>query len=114
MLHRTGGWHLYLITNFKLNYKSGKSNRDADGLSRRPSEIFPNVIKPLTSAVLVGKELPLVESIVSENATLEKSSEDKEMQELSSIDWAFEQRKNAAISRVIEILETGLKPSVRI
>lgn len=82
--------------NFKLNYKTGKSNRDADGLSRRPTEIFPNVIKALTSAVLVEKEeLPLAENIVlSENATLEKVSEDKEMQEFNSIDWAFEQRKD--------------------
>lgn len=87
--------------NFKLNYKAGKSNRDA-------AEIFPNVIKALKSAVLVEKkELPLAESIVlSENATLEKASEDKEMQAFSSIDWAFEQRKDAAIKRVIEILET--------
>lgn len=94
--------------NFKLNYKTGKSNRDADGLSRRPAEIFPNVIKALQSVVLVEKEeLPLAESIVlSENATLEKASEDKEMQEFSSIDWAFEQRKDAAIKRVIEYLET--------
>lgn len=54
----------------------------------------------------------MAESIVlSENATLEKASEDKEMQEFSSIDWAFEQRKDAAIKRVIEILETGSKPS---
>lgn len=58
------------------------------------------------------EEIPLAESIVlSENATLEKASEDKEMQEFSSIDWAFEQRKDAAIKRVIEILETGSKPS---
>lgn len=93
--------------NFKLNYKTGKSNRDADGLSRRPAEILPNVIKALKSALLVEKELSLAESIVlSENATLEKASEDKEMQEFSSIDWAFEQRKDAAIKRVIEILET--------
>lgn len=54
----------------------------------------------------------MAESIVLlENATLEKASEDKEMQEFSSIDWAFEQRKDAAIKRVIEILETGFKPS---
>ena len=33
--------------NFKLVYKSGKSNRDADGLSRRPTEVFPDVIKAL-------------------------------------------------------------------
>lgn len=94
--------------NFKLNYKTGKSKIDADGLSRRPAEILPNVIKALKSALLVEKEeLSLAESIVlSENATLEKASEDKEMQEFSSIDWAFEQRKDAAIKRVIEILET--------
>lgn len=42
--------------NFKLNYKAGKSNRDADGLPRRPAEIFPNVIKALKSAVLVEKK----------------------------------------------------------
>lgn len=36
--------------NFKLNYKNGKSIKDADSLFRRPAEIFPNVIKALTSA----------------------------------------------------------------
>lgn len=97
--------------NCKLHYKTGKSNRAADGLSRLPAEIFPNVIKALTSAVLVGKEeLPLAESIVlSENATLERASEDKEMQEFGSIYWAFEQRKDAGIKGAIEILETGFK-----
>lgn len=81
--------------NFKLNYKTGKSNRDADGLSRRPAEILPNVIKALKSALLVEKEeLSLAESIVlSENATLEKASEDKEMQEFSSIDWLLNNEK---------------------
>lgn len=33
------------------------------------------------------------------------------MQEFSNIDWALEQRKDAAINRIIEILETGFKPS---
>lgn len=81
--------------NFKLNYKTGKSNRDADGLSRRPAEILPNVIKALKSALLVEKEeLSLAESIVlSENATIEKASEDKEMQEFSSIDWLLNNEK---------------------
>lgn len=55
----------------------------------------------------------MAESIfLSENATLEKASEDKEMQEFSSIVWAFEQRKDAAIKRV-ETFETGFKPSSR-
>lgn len=111
MLHR---WLASLCnSNFKLNYKTGKSNRDADGLCHRRAEIFPNVIKAFTSAVLVGKEEhPLAESIVSsENASLEKANEDKEMQEFSSIDWAFEQRKDTAIKRAIEILDTRFKPS---
>lgn len=37
--------------NFKLNYKNGKSIKDADSLFRRPAEIFPNVLKALTSAL---------------------------------------------------------------
>ncbi|XP_061185873.1 uncharacterized protein LOC133193977 [Saccostrea echinata] len=71
--------------NFKLHYKTDKSHRDADGLSRRPTEICSNIIKALTSAVLVEKEeLTLAESLVfTQNATLQKSSEDNELQEFS-------------------------------
>ena len=103
--------------NFKLVYKSGKSNRDADGLSRRPTEVFPDVIKALTSAVLVEREeLPLAECLVlSHNAQLSNVPVDvssaTQDSEWNKINWNEEQGKDTAIHRVVELIITGLKPS---
>ena len=56
--------------NFKLIYRSGKSNGDADGLSRRPyaqetTETFPEVVKAISQAYIVsGDSCPYVENLV--------------------------------------------------
>ena len=45
--------------NFKLIYRSGKANGDADGLSRRPQEnveIFPHVVKSICQAYTVSRD----------------------------------------------------------
>ena len=44
--------------NFKLVYKSGKSNGDADGLSRRlqdTEEMFPDVVSASSEALTVSR-----------------------------------------------------------
>ena len=44
---------------FKLTYRSGRSNGDADGLSRRPQEtmeMFPDVVKAISQAYLVSRD----------------------------------------------------------
>ena len=44
---------------FKLTYRSGRSNGDADSLSRRPeetTETFPEVVKAISQANLVTRD----------------------------------------------------------
>ena len=56
------------IYDFKLTYRSGKSNGDADGLSRRPqetTEIFPEVVKAISQAYVVTRDsCPYAENLV--------------------------------------------------
>ena len=57
---------------FKLMYRSDKSNADADGLFRHPPqdvELFPDVVKVVYLAYLVEREsCPLVETLLVLNA----------------------------------------------
>ena len=59
-------WWLAAYYGFKLMYRSGKSNADADGLFRHPPqdvELFPDVVKAVCQAYLVEREsCPLVET----------------------------------------------------
>ena len=61
MLDATGHKWLAALSNydFKLTYRSGRSNGDADGLSRRPqetTEMFPEVVKAISQAYLVTRD----------------------------------------------------------
>ena len=56
---------------FKLTYRSGRSNGDADGLSRRPqetqetTEMFPEVVKAISQAYLVTRDsCPYIETLI--------------------------------------------------
>ena len=45
--------------NFKLKYRSGKADGDADGLSRRPKKMwifFPDVVKSICQAYTVSRD----------------------------------------------------------
>lgn len=99
---------------FKLTYRSGKSNGDADGLSRRPqetTEMFPDVVKAISQAYLVSRDsCPYVETLVITNQSQIVDSEEcspLESTELSSVDWAVEQSKDITLSRVIYLLRNG-------
>ena len=54
--------------NFSLKNKTGKTNGDADGLSRRPQEevqLFPEAVNSICSAYTVDREsFPYVETMV--------------------------------------------------
>ena len=58
--------------NFKLIYRSGKSNGDADGLSRRPQdteEMFPDVVSAVCQALTVKRDnCPFAETLVITSA----------------------------------------------
>ena len=106
--------------NFKLTYRSGRSNGDADGLSRRPqetTEMFPEVVKAISQAYIVkGKSCPYAETLVITDQSQIVDSEESissppiDSTELSSVDWATEQSKYITLSRVIHLLRSGYNP----
>lgn len=108
--------------NFKLIYKPGKMNGDADGLSRRPQEeMFPEVVRAICHAALVPtEELPLAESVViTDKASLEPADEDDialeeerelEAQGLDSVDWKAEQELDVTIARVKQLVKDRRRP----
>ena len=112
-------WLAALSTyNFSIQYRSGKQNTDADALSRLPetssestSIMFPEAIKALFQATLADvEELPAVEcvSLSQQSSDEPESGPDLALgSQISDVDWKEEQRKDIAINRVIEILESG-------
>ncbi|KAL5011209.1 hypothetical protein ScPMuIL_011709, partial [Solemya velum] len=102
--------------NFKLIYRSGRCNQDADGLSRRPQqmqEMFPEVVKALSHAALVQKEeLLLAEGVLlSDSSVLSQPEPEVSSQDFHSIDWSKEQLSDTTISRVVSYLKSGRRPS---
>ena len=99
--------------NFKLCYRSGKSNQDADGLSRRPyrAEMFPDVVKAVCQAALIDrKQLPLAESLVITNTgRLTDGTPELESQELSTVNWQQVQDSDPVIGRLKMLLNSGDK-----
>ena len=106
--------------NFKFIYRSGKSNGDADGLSRRPqetTEMFPEVVKAISQAYIVSRDAcPYAENLVitSQSQIVDSNetttSPPLETTELSSADWASEQMKDVTLSRVIHLLKSDFNP----
>ena len=102
---------------FKLTYRSGRSNGDADGLSRRPqetTEMFPEVVKAISQAYLVTRDsCPYAETLVITKQSQIVDAEEcppLESTELNSVDWATEQSKDVTLSRVIYLLKSGYNP----
>ena len=102
---------------FKLTYRSGRSNGDADGLSRRPqetTEMFPEIVKAISQAYLVARDsCPYAETLVITNQSQIVDAEEcppLESTELNSVDWATEQSKDVTLSQVIYLLKSGYNP----
>ncbi|KAK3088701.1 hypothetical protein FSP39_022540 [Pinctada imbricata] len=74
-LDATGHRWLASLSNydFKIKYRRGKSNNDADGLSRRPYEdtlIFPHVIRAICQSAIVDRgQCPYVKNSRNESVT---------------------------------------------
>ena len=81
---------------FKATYRSGRSNGDADGLSRRPqetTEMFPEIVKAISQSYIVTRDsCPYAENLVitsqSQIADSDESSKcpPLESTELNSVD----------------------------
>ena len=113
--------------NFTLKYKTGKSNCDADGLSRRPqekTEIFPEVVKAICDAYIVKRETcPYAETLVVTSASQLAESVDSNIESvdpdirtdiestnINTVDWAKEQSRDQFIDRVIYFVKSGYCP----
>ena len=97
---------------FKLTYRSGRSNGDADGLSRRPQETTE--MKAISQAYLVARDsCPYAETLVITNQSQIVDANEcppLESTELNSVGWATEQSKDVTLSRVIYLLKNGYNP----
>lgn len=103
--------------NFSLRYRSGKTNVDADTLSRLPSVLepsvsvlFSDVVKAVCQASLVPSDrvraaecISLSQHIAHPESDMDFPSDSK----FSSIDWKMEQSLDATISRTVQILSLG-------
>ena len=106
--------------NFSLKYKTGKTNGDADGLSRRPQEVvelFPEAVNSICSAYTVNRDsCPYIETMLVSSCgqipvTLSSESDDiPESSELRDIDWSREQLADPNVARVKHLVESGFCP----
>ena len=105
---------------FKITYRSGRSNGDADGLSRGPqetTEMFPEIVKAISQSYIVTRDsCPYAENLVitSQSQIADSDESNKcpplESTELNSVDWATEQSNDLTLSRVIYLLQSGYNP----
>ena len=103
-----------------MKYKTGKTNGDADGLSRRPQEVvqlFPEAVNSICSAYTVDREsCPYVETMVVSSCgqiPVSLSSETEDVpasSELRDIDWSREQLADPNVARVKHLVESGFCP----
>ena len=102
---------------FSITYRSGKTNIDADVLSRLVSEkktVTSEIVKAVCTSVVVT-ENPTVESVLlAQNVDTVTSNDEENPIELCDINWADEQLADQNISNGIQILKTGHKPSKRV
>ncbi|MCG8094292.1 MAG: DDE-type integrase/transposase/recombinase [Candidatus Thiodiazotropha endolucinida] len=106
--------------NFKLIYRSGKKNQDADALSRLPSTdkgvLFNDAIKAICQAVLAPpEEAPAVECVlVAQHLDLTGDEVGSDSgSDFSQVDWRAEQTIDSTLNRVKTILASGHKPTKR-
>ena len=107
--------------NFQLKYKSGKTNGDADCLSRRPQEtvqLFPDAVNSICQAYTIQRNsCPYVETLLVSSCgqiLVSLSSEPQDIPPASSdlrdIDWSKEQLADPNVARVKNLVKSGFCP----
>ncbi|MCG8033934.1 MAG: DDE-type integrase/transposase/recombinase, partial [Candidatus Thiodiazotropha taylori] len=128
-LDATGQRWLAALSNYNcsLKYRSGKSNKDADGLSRKYegetiTTVFPDVLKAISQSVLVERDQrPFIESLVDgdDDTPLDEMSEEVIPDSvltgtaLTSQDWQNAQAADSDICFVTDHLLSGQKPTIK-
>ena len=112
--------------NFSLKYKSGRTNSDADGLSRRPhdnTELLSDAVKVICEAYLVKHDsclyaanlvvtsaFQLTESTDSHVESSDISERDFQSTDLNTVDWAKEQANDLSIGKILPFVKSGYLP----
>ena len=96
------------VYNFTLNYRLGKSNVDADALSRIPWD-REQTVDPGTVGHLLGTVITkvgcVIECYTGHTATMPEHVPKMEPSKMSVTDWMEAQRKEEDIRKVIELYE---------
>ena len=94
--------------NFSLQYKAGKANGDADGLSRNPVTLHADAINAICMSVTAN--VPPIECLavgaVPQPADDSTTSTDK----LNQISWLQEQQQDETIARVTDLVRSSFRP----
>lgn len=108
--------------NFSLSYRSGKLNKDADGLSRLSEGslpvrmVYPDVLKILfNTCPTADDDEPLAASLCPQLVVpdIDIPPEAVNVSALSNTDWAKGQADDALISRVKVLVSTQNKPTAK-
>ena len=103
--------------NFRIKYRSGKKNADADGLSRCKASqgermIFPETSKAISHSLSVTEDCPLVESMAVSDCHASTQVDDFPEQllqtyGLTSRDWRKAKLNDPCIGFILHQVETG-------
>ena len=115
-------WLAELVNyNFNIQYRNGKINTDADGLSRKFEEnenaiitVFPDVIKNIYQTVVAEKDdVPFVESLSMPGTKAESQISDdlSSGTVLTSRDWKKAQATDVNLKSLLDNILEGHKPS---
>lgn len=106
---------------FTIKYKTGKSNSDADGLSRRPQgnvELDSDAVKAICQAYTVNRDTcPYVETVLVTdipnlpNEDISNASQDFGSTDFGYVNWSYEQSHDRHIGRVLSFVKDQYCPS---
>ena len=107
---------------FSVKYRPGKNNGDADGLSRKP-ERDGEIDFPVESvrAVFQGRDISFeqpgcfsaIATLAVTAAPVLRGFEDSNSETDDSVDWLERQSADLVVSRVLELVREGRKPTQR-
>ena len=105
--------------NFNIYYRSGRSNTDADALSRlHEDRVFPGcVLQAINNSSAISKDnVALAECLVlthTTDLTFDKPANDEFLKGFGQVNLRHEQAHDPSISRVVNLLSNGQRPTAQ-